>query len=482
MKIFHFDIAARLFLVSAIPILAVAACGSEAHEPTATTHSELGSCPAGQQPAGSGCAPCTLSTPASATASTITTLFGALSVSDACYTVANNLGTFNLSGGSPCGTPAISQLANYVKATPPKDVTPPTLQGSVPTCGSSICPSISYSAYPSVESLVMKWDTWQAGASSVEIDALVTAVINVHVSADPFVVNPTLTLTNLPVTITFGADASGLATVPASQVVIASPRAYGTVSNCGAFGWCNGLVLDNIGSAFQSSVQTKLASQLADGLNGEDNSSPFWFGLMQALANQTAFPSQLSDPEGQPLPTRNTSSAAGEPTSWTEVQFVGYSNSQVTADFTTSDLCYLDCAPKACAAGVCGAQSDGCGDTIQCTCGAGQVCESNSTCCTPLSTEEACITENRQCGTADDGCGGTVTCGPPCQCLTQAQACKGAVCGTASDQCHTTYSCGSCPRGETCANEGQGAVCVQSCPAGEMYCPGKGCTKPTSCG
>jgi hypothetical protein len=122
------------------------------------------------------------------------------------------------------------------------------------------------------------------------------------------------------------------------------------------------------------------------------------------------------------------------------------------------------CAPKACQAGQCGSFDDGCGGTSVCTCGAGQVCTWNQTCCAPLPAAQACGSQT--CGTASDGCGGTVTCGPACACVPLTCAQAAASCGQVSDGCGGTLSCGSCAYGFVCS----GGACIRSCTTAACRC------------
>ena len=415
----RFGAATRLSLLSALPVVGAIACGAPSGEPgagesTAKTNSAVTTCPPGQEVGGSGaCQPCpSLFATGVESYYALQGFFSALSIEDACYTVSNNVGTFNL-GGAACNTSYMSQLGLFITPPAPTNVQPPPVYGSVPiqVCvtilGNNICtpgPSVSYAAYPSIASLSLDWTDWIPNASSVEVDATLSAVINVHVSADPLVVNPTLTIRNLPVTINFGSDGNGKAVV--DSVDVTSPGPYSNVSGCGAVGWCSGLISGPVEDSISGAIKSTLSTEFGTALNGTGS---FWSGLMQALANQTH--SSLRDPTGAPWIAVGTSSPGGTPTAWTEVQYHGYSNGQVTADFAATGLCYIDCAPKTCAqqSYTCGTQYDGCSAQLDCgSCGAGDIC-TNGSCqvCIP----KTCQSQSAMCGAITDGCGHELSCG-----------------------------------------------------------------------
>jgi hypothetical protein len=208
------------------------------------------------------------------------------------YTVSNDVGTFNIAG---------TNLANFTfKAPPPAPISLPPVHDSVPILG-------SYTAYPHIPNLTLTWGDWTGGDSGVTVNAQLSGEIDVHITLGP--VNPKLTLTNLPVTITFGTDSSGNATVSPSQVVVAPVGSHGSVHDCGFGDWCDGAVSGRIESSVQSQLQSTLASQFNSALNGQNNSSPFWRGFMSTLANQAVL-SVLSDPAGYPLPKVNQATPA----------------------------------------------------------------------------------------------------------------------------------------------------------------------------
>ena len=131
------------------------------------------------------------------------------------------------------------------------------------------------------------------------------------------------------------------------------------------------------------------------------------------------------------------------------------------------------CTPQTCAAfpGLCGAQDDGCGGTLECSCPSGQTCLEDDTCCIPQTKEEACAGSNVVCGTVADGCGGTIDCKCPTdckdtddgpnntcvdgECVCTPDTCptsgkQGDPCGDFPDGCCDTYPCNcttECPDG-----------------------------------
>jgi hypothetical protein len=342
-----------------------------------------------------------LITSASISPASLGVVFGFAGIQNASYTISNNVGTFNIAGTS---------LATFnFKAPPPAAITLPPVQGSVA--------GISYEAYPSIPNLTLTWGAWTGGAAGVVLAAQLSGQINIHISAAPVVVNPTLTLTNLPVTVTFGADSTGDATISSSQVVVASVGSFGSVGGCGAVGWCNGVVSGAVESAVQSQLQSALASQFSAALNGQNNASPFWQGFMNTLANQTVL-QVLVDPAGNPLPKVNQATPGGTATSWTVIGDFAYA-SGIIASFSSSEgLCYLDCTPMSqaqlCGASSCGAISDGCGGEIPCSaCGGGKICKSNRcVVCAPLT----CANLGYTCGELprSNGCGGSLICNIRC--------------------------------------------------------------------
>jgi hypothetical protein len=280
--------------------------------------------------------------------------------------------------------------------------------------------SLPYQGSANIPKLDLNWpggNSWTGDDTGVVVTALLSGEIDINLSATlnfvPISVNPTLTLTNLPVTITFGTDMAGNATVSQSQVVIAPVGSYGSVNNCGAFGWCNGLVTGPIASQVQAKLQSVIASQFASALNGQNNSSPFWVGFMNAIANSSPI-QLLTDPAGYKLPLPNQSTPGGATDKWFAVGNFSYAGHSMTADFfSDGGLCYLDCTPKSqsqlCGPNGCGTIDDGCGDTVTCpgVCGTGQICTKNMCkVCVPLT----CANVGTTCGTVSDGCFSTITC------------------------------------------------------------------------
>ena len=103
--------------------------------------------------------------------------------------------------------------------------------------------------------------------------------------------------------------------------------------------------------------------------------------------------------------------------------------------------CGSCCTPlttqQACNGIACGSVSDGCGGTITCTdtCVAPNVCQGNSCVCVPLNPVTACTNQygaGYQCGFANDGCGSQVACGtcPPAGSPNEDQ------CNTVTGQCY----------------------------------------------
>jgi hypothetical protein len=354
-----------------------------------------------------GCQTCpSIITSASLSAAELSLIFSIAGVQNAKYTVSNNVGTFDTGGANlPLRTPQPS---------------PVSVQ---PVSGSIIL--VSYTAFPHIRDLSLTWAPWFAGDSNVTVNAQLSGHIDVHIST--FNVNPTLTLTNLPVTITFGADPSGTAPISIAQVVVAPVGAHASVDGCGAFDWCDGLVRDRI----ENAVQGPLQQHIADHFNAALNAPAFWSGVMSTLANSDKLPTQLRllDPAGFPLPRANEQTPGGTTTFWRLLpNDFSYRGGVITARFTSSDgLCYIDCRPKrtqdqVCgASGGCGESDDGCGDTITCpgTCnGTNLICRNNRC--------EVCIPK---------------TCAslPP-------------ICGFQSDGCASSVECQKCEPGRTCRN------------------------------
>jgi len=303
---------------------------------------------------------------------------------------------------------------------------------------------------------------WIGGDTGIIVGATLSGEIAIHLSAAPIVVNPTMTLTNLPVQITFGTDWNGNAIITPSQVVVAPVDNFSSVGNCGSADWCNGLVTTKIEKAVQTQIQSILASQFSAALNGPNNSTPFWRGFMKIMANQTQF-SVLIDPAGNSLPMVNQPTPGGTVKSWTVLGDFTYASGKMTATFSSSDLLYIDCTPKSqsqlCVANSCGTISDGCRGTVTCpgTCGGDKICKNNQcTVCIRLTCESVGYT----CGdkTKSDGYGGNIICNISCP--------AGSSCN-ANGQCVGTGGpndsfCNNCRKtGGTCTfTAGEQPVCI----------------------
>jgi hypothetical protein len=223
---------------------------------------------------------------------------------------------------------------------------------------------------------------------------------------------------------------------------VAPVGSFGSVSGCGVLGWCDGAVTGPVENQVQSQLQSTIASQFAAALNGQDNSSPFWIGFMNAVANQTVLP-LLIDPAGNPLPLINQATPGGTATSWNSIGGYGYSGGKMTAHFVSSaGLCYIDCTPKPqaqlCGANSCGTIDDGCADTVSCPgmCKPNQICTNNQCkVCVPLT----CADVGTRCGPIESGCGGNII-----------------TCNTCGDGM-------ACQNGQCVGFGGQGGVFCQNC-------------------
>jgi len=370
----------RALLAGSIAAAIGVACGGSPSETTAATSNELGTCGPGELPTPSGgCTQCTLNTQGSATSAYLSDLFQTLRTDAASVQVTNGVESF-------IPPPSVLPGINFP--------TPPTKQVSVGSFSGSFSIWPTTAGYTvtvtNIPQLSITWPAWTAGASGVTIQATVQGTLDTYVvvsDAATISVTPTISLNGLPVTITFGTDGNGNATLPTSGVTLGSLSQYVSVNGCGAFGWCNGLassMVDNSGSKLQSFI----ASQFQSALNG---SGPFWASLMTALADA----GELTDPSGRKLPAKGTSSPAGTVSSWKFDSMQGYANSVLTANFTGAGICYVDCTPQsaaqACAAVQCGSADDGCGDTIDCnkSCPTGFFCDGN-TCVVPGGCDPAC--------------------------------------------------------------------------------------------
>jgi hypothetical protein len=424
-----------------LPVFAILVCSAQ---PSIAR----GTCGPTEQPNGIGiCQECpgifTLASISSAEIGFILTFN--VQIQNAVYLIKSNVGTFDISN---------TQLPKFNFQAPPPAPVP-----LKPVNGSNSLPPFAYTATPSIpNTLKLSFKPWEGGNSGITVPATLDGDINIQISAVidfvPISVNPTLSLTGLPVTITFGADGSGDATTSPSQVVVAPIGSFGSVSGCGAFGWCNGLASGAIYSGIQSQLQSVIASQFASALNGQNNSSPFWVNFMNAVANIDA--SQLIDAAGNPLPKVNQATPGGTTTSWSAIGQYSYAGGNMTAYFNSSGgLCYIDCTPKGSQAALC----------------------------------------KGKCGNLDDGCGDTYVC--PVQCIPQQQFCNSSnqcescppltcanfpgMCGPFSNACGAVIACNICGAGTTCDNGhcvgfgGQGGLFCQNCrKTGGVCSPGPG--------
>jgi len=181
--------AARFGLLFSLALSAILACGAR---PAVA----LGTCGPTQRPdaLSGGCRTCNdITTLASITSDKLSFVFDLARVQNASFTVSDNVGTFNTAG---------TNLAQFnFKVPPPAPISLPPVNGSI-----TIVSPVSYEAFPHIPDLKVTWGAWIGGDSGVTVNALLSGHIDVHISAAPIVVNPRLTLTNLPVTITFGTD------------------------------------------------------------------------------------------------------------------------------------------------------------------------------------------------------------------------------------------------------------------------------------
>ena len=137
--------------------------------------------------------------------------------------------------------------------------------------------------------------------------------------------------------------------------------------------------------------------------------------------------------------------------------------------------------PSPCAGGLCGTQPLGCGETFDCKCWAGEVCDpGTSKCCTPLEPAAACAGKcNVQ---VSDGCGGMIQCDGVCgnsplmYCTLQGSICrcKDAVNFPGYDQALATCNPGG---GDTvhpvyCGSQNDDipANCINTPPGSALWC------------
>jgi hypothetical protein len=446
------SLATKAALFSTLGLSAMIACGSPGVDPqpsVQSTKTAIGTCGPGEMPNGIGvCESCPglevtthayTTTQANGTTGVDFILDSFVAISKAYYQVTNGSGQFEF--GS-------SNLAAYHFTQPPPS--PLTL----PSTSGEEWP-FSYTATPTVPSLSVTWSDWVGTSTGISIPALVSGTVDVHITGFGSV-NPTLTITNLPVTVNFGTDASGNATVTTSQVVLPpSPSSYMNVSGCGVLGWCTSLVKGSIESNFTSALQSALASGFYNALNGVTGgaSTPFWPSFLQQIAGVT---SVLLDPDGNMLPSTTSHTPGGTPSGWLYIGDIAIANGQVTAGMSSgAGLCYIDCTPTqtTCGANNCGAVDDGCGDTIECgSCPAGDVCTNNQcTVCIPKTTCDGVT----GCGGISDGCGGSLqcnTCGGGMVCQNGECVGTGGSSGSFCTQCRAS--------GGICTTVGGKSTCV----------------------
>jgi hypothetical protein len=394
----HLSSALRPCTVIIPLLLFAAACGSADErvgasrgEATGKTAQAEGTCGPSQEPGPNGtCTPCSLSITGDLPVASLTELLSVVDVGSASYQVVNGTGTFYPSNLAS-GTFGI-KLKSVSSA-----VSLPNITGT--------SNGYNYQAViQSIPQLNATWGAWKASPSGsiitpsgitipipggIIIPATLNGQVNAHLTVNS---NPIQVFSNdiqlhfngLPVTITFGTDAQGNATIPTSSVVIGNVSQYVTVT--GAFlAEVLGVVQDmlpNVAPGLQGLVSSQFPSFL-------DSGGPFWANLMVGLADQGA---SLVDPSRRRLPKLGTATTGGTPTSYTFLDMKvptlvsaldPAADAVVAADFNAAGLCYLDCTAmttaQACANVSCGPVDDGCGDTIQCPdlCTSGDHCDGN---------------------------------------------------------------------------------------------------------
>jgi hypothetical protein len=148
---------------------------------------------------------------------------------------------------------------------------------------------------------------------------------------------------------------------------------------------------------------------------------------------------------------------------------------------------------------LCGTLTDGCGNTKQCSCPAGEQCIGN-VCGTPTECDPGDAGADggpgAKCGSVPNACGsGNVNCGgctgaSKCEngvCTgCTAPACGSVTCGSVSNGCGPSVSCGNCGTGEDCYDGGccQPLTCGEAAEAGIVHGCGAidlGCGQQKSC-
>jgi hypothetical protein len=133
-----------------------------------------------------------------------------------------------------------------------------------------------------------------------------------------------------------------------------------------------------------------------------------------------------------------------------------------TADASTD----TGCGTLSCTVGallLCGKVSDSCGNTLSCTCSAGQQCIGGE--CGPPPPECNASDGGMQCGSVENACGsGTIECGTctgDTKCVGHTctacapPTCGAATCGGASNGCGPTVSCGTCAAKNEVCDDGE---------------------------
>lgn len=479
-----------LLLTTSIATLStLAGCSSSPapSEQPSTTASAVTSCNPGQYLTYSGtCAECAEDVTGTQTSAYFTDLFNAIGTGKASYTVTNGVGTF----------------------TPPPPAfgitfpTPPTTQVTFPPYNGSAA-GISYTeTTSSIPNLSVTWSNWVAGTNGVTISATMSGTVNMLVSANLDLANatvtPTLNIVNLPITVTFGTDSSGNATI--TSVDVGELESYAAITGCGLADWCN-VFADQQLNNYQSLIQQKVTTDFGQGLNGgPNNPAPFWKGIMLPLANVLG---TLTDGTASPLalgslnlPLPGTSSPAGTPSAWQFVSMAGYANGVVGANLSASNLCYIGTPPAfQCSGQTQCAPTPGQAETLITCSPISQVggwtvdlqrLESGSwttvqtaealepgsgltlTDTYPNSQPQALLTY-RVCSVGSTGgpqCGNTFTVNES-SCACEPFTCGNGACGTMSDGCGGTIDCGGCAAGLVCGRN----LC---CPSGEEMCPATG--------
>jgi hypothetical protein len=238
------------------------------------------------------------------------------------------------------------------------------------------------------------------------------------------------------------------------QVDVAPVSPHGSVDGCGAFDWRDGILRGEIESKVQGDLQSQIASQFTDALNGQnaqDGPNPFWLGFMQNVV-ENGLLSMLRDPAGFLLPNVNKATPGGTTTFWTSPGRFQLRRGQGDRE----GLCYIDCRPRSqaqlCGPNSCGTGDDGCGDTITClgTCGSCEICTGNQCrVCVPLT----CADVGFKCGVISNGCEGFLK---NCQTCGSDMTCRNGECvgfgGQDGPFCKNCRAAGGCTLGPNGTN------------------------------